>query len=229
MFLFRKTPRQAPLLPPHQTFAVGLILSMLAGYLEAYTYLLRGGVFCNGQTANIAMMMLSFARGETSKALYYPIPILAFFLGIVFAAFLRERMHSLRRVRWEISFLALETLLLFAVGFVPQEAPNVMVNIAVTFVCAVQYETFRETRGLPYASIFCTGNLRTAAEYCYVFVAKRDPLAGKTFLRYLAVIGFFALGVWGGAHLAWLWGVRSSWVCCAMLLALMPLMLRQEN
>ena len=51
--MFRKKNRAEGVqpLPRHQTFAVGIILSMLAGYLEAYTYLLRGGVFCNGQTS----------------------------------------------------------------------------------------------------------------------------------------------------------------------------------
>jgi len=58
------TQKTKTALPPHQIFAVGLILSTLAGYLEAYTYLLRGGVFCNGQTANIALMGALMALSE---------------------------------------------------------------------------------------------------------------------------------------------------------------------
>lgn len=227
--MFRKTASDRPVFPPHQTFAVGLILSMLAGYLEAYTYLLRGGVFCNGQTANIAMMMLSFAKGDVSKALYYPIPILAFFFGIVFAAFLRDRVVKLKYVRWELVFLLLEAALLFLVGLVPETMSPMPVNITVTFICAVQYATFRETRGLPYASIFCTGNLRTSAEYFYVFVKKRDLMAGMTCLRYIMVIGSFMVGVLGGAFAARFIGVRSVWLCCLMLLGLAPLMFRKTN
>ena len=78
MFRKAKAAEGAQILPWHQTFAVGIIMSMLAGYLEAYTYTLRGNVFCNGQTSNIALMMINFFRGNTAKALYYPIPILAF-------------------------------------------------------------------------------------------------------------------------------------------------------
>ena len=216
-------------LPRHQIFAVGIILSMLAGYLEAYTYILRGGVFCNGQTSNIALMMINFVRGDFSRALYYPIPIAAFFFGIVFAAFLRSHMHNLKWARVEMLFLLLEMTLLFIVGFVPQGGGDTPVNIVVTFICAVQYEIFRETRGLPYASIFCTGNLRTAAEYFYAFTSQRDRQAGATCLRYLIVIGAFALGVFGGAQLARVWDVKSIWVCCVMLVALMPLMVRAET
>lgn len=230
MFGKRRHTEAVQSLPRHQIFAVGVMLSLLAGYLEAYTYLLRDGVFCNGQTSNIAMMMISFAKGDISKALYYPIPIFAFFLGIVFAAYLRGRVHSFKRVRWEMAFLALEAALLFAIGFVPSGgAGDTPVNIIVTFICAVQYETFRETRGLPYASIFCTGNLRTAAEYFYVFASKRDLMAGATCLRYVLIILGFAVGVFAGAQLSWLWGVKSIWVCCAILLALVPLMIRSKN
>ena len=74
MFRKAKAAEGAQILPWHQTFAVGIIMSMLAGYLEAYTYTLRGNVFCNGQTSNIALMMINFFRGNTAKALYYPDP-----------------------------------------------------------------------------------------------------------------------------------------------------------
>ena len=38
MFRKAKAAEGAQILPWHQTFAVGIIMSMLAGYLEAYTY-----------------------------------------------------------------------------------------------------------------------------------------------------------------------------------------------
>ena len=96
MFRKARDAEGAAPVPWHQTFSVGIIMSLLAGYLEAYTYSLRGNVFCNGQTSNIALMMINFFRGNTAKALYYPIPILAFFFGTVFASFLRSHRFKLR-------------------------------------------------------------------------------------------------------------------------------------
>jgi len=221
------TQKTKTALPPHQIFAVGLILSTLAGYLEAYTYLLRGGVFCNGQTANIALMALAFARGDMPKALSYPIPILSFFVGIVFAAQLRERISGIRRFRWEAAILLMEAALLFLVGLVPLTYAHAPVNVLVTFICAVQYEIFRETRGLPYASIFCTGNLRSAAEHFRAFIARREKTAGEACLRYILVILAFAVGVFGGAHLSNILGARSIWICSLMLVALVPMMIHR--
>ena len=178
MFRKARDAEGAAPVPWHQTFSVGIIMSLLAGYLEAYTYSLRGNVFCNGQTSNIALMMINFFRGNTAKALYYPIPILAFFFGTVFASFLRSHRFKLRWARVEMLIFALEFALLFIIGFIPQGGGDTVVNIMVTFTTAVQYEVFREARGLSYASIFCTGNLRSAAEYFYAFVGGHDRKAG---------------------------------------------------
>ena len=186
-------------------------------------------MFCNGQTSNIALMMINFFRGNTAKALYYPIPILAFFFGTVFATLLRRHRFKLRWARVEMLIFSLEFALLFIVGFIPQGAGDTVVNILVTFTTAVQYEVFREARGLSYASIFCTGNLRTAAEYFAAFVGERDRKAGATCARYLMIIGAFAVGAFASAWLSTIWNVRSAWVGCVMLIAIIPLMLRSRR
>ena len=40
------------------------LLIFAAGMMGAYTFNLRGGVFCNAQTANVVLMALSFGKGE---------------------------------------------------------------------------------------------------------------------------------------------------------------------
>ena len=106
---------------------------------------------------------------------------------------------------------------------------DTVVNIMVTFTTAVQYEVFREARGLSYASIFCTGNLRTAAEYFSAFIGQRDRKAGATCARYLMIIGSFAVGAFASAWLSTLWNVRSIWVGCLLLIAIIPLMVRSRK
>ena len=205
-------------------------MSMLGGYLEAYTYTLRGNVFCNGQTSNIALMMINFFRGNTAKALYYPIPILAFFFGTVFATLLRRHRFKLRWARVEMLIFSLEFALLFIVGFIPQGAGDTGgQHSGHLHHPAVQYEVFREARGLSYASIFCTGNLRTAAEYFAAFVGERDRKAGATCARYLMIIGAFAVGAFASACFRRSGTSRSAWVGCVMLIAIIPLMLRSRK
>ena len=48
-------------------------------------------------------------------------------------------------------------------GFLPQEA-NTFANAVVSFVCAMQVQTFRKVRGHAYASTMCIGNMRSGTD-----------------------------------------------------------------
>ncbi len=61
---------------------------MSAGGMGAYTFNIRGGVFCNAQTANIVIMSIAFGKGEFLKAFYYLIPIAAYLLGTIISELL---------------------------------------------------------------------------------------------------------------------------------------------
>ena len=102
--------------------------------------------------------------------------------------------------------------------------PDAVVNVTVSFICSLQVNSFRRTRGLPYATTMCTGNLRSAGEHVFAW-AHGDETAGRAALRYCAVILVFCAGAWAGAVLAGAWGVHAVWACSAALLAAFGLML----
>ncbi len=61
--------------------SVFALLTLSAGMMGAYTFNLRGGVFCNAQTANVVLMAIAFGAGDWAGGAYYLIPIGAYFLG----------------------------------------------------------------------------------------------------------------------------------------------------
>ena len=52
-------------------YGVSLALAVVGGFLEAYTYVTRDGVFANAQTGNIARMGLNLAQGNVLLTLRY--------------------------------------------------------------------------------------------------------------------------------------------------------------
>ena len=62
---------------------VFILLIFVAGFYGGYTLSVRGGVFCNGQTGNLALLGMSLGSGNWMKAIYYLIPISSYMLGIV--------------------------------------------------------------------------------------------------------------------------------------------------
>ena len=194
--------------PAHEMLRVGLCLAFTGGFLDAYTYLLRGGVFANAQTGNMVLMALYAARRD-GRAFYYLLPIAAFLAGVIVTEWLKARLTNAQHIAWQHVVLSV---------------PDAVVNVTVSFICSLQVNSFRRTRGLPYATTMCTGNLRSAGEHVFAW-AHGDKTAGRAALRYCAVILVFCAGAWAGAVLAGAWGVHAVWACSAALLAAFGLML----
>lgn len=212
-------------IPIHETLQVGLCLAFVGGFLDAYTYLLRGGVFANAQTGNLVLLGIGFAQEDVLQALYCLVPVAAFFIGVLLTEVLKNRFSDRAFLQWQHVVIVVEIALLFCVGFVPTWVPNSIVNVTISFICSMQTNSFRKTRGLPYATTMCTGNLRSSAEQCFRFFTQKDSKAGRNAVRYLCIIGAFTLGAAVGTLLCGLWDIRSIWVCCAVLAVALGLLL----
>ena len=150
--------------PPAQmseTVRLGAVLAAAGGFLDAYTYLTRGGVFANAQTGNIVLLGVYLARGQFRTAGRYLIPILAFAAGVIVAELIKARFRYHPALHWRQITVGAELVILAAVAFLPQRW-NVPANLAVSFVCAMQVESFRKIRGNTYATTMCTCLLYTS-------------------------------------------------------------------
>ena len=47
--------------PVYEWLEIGLMLCLAGGFLDAYTFVTRGGVFANAQTGNIVLLGLELA------------------------------------------------------------------------------------------------------------------------------------------------------------------------
>ncbi len=212
-------------IPRHERLHIGMCLALVGGFLDIYTYLLRGEVFANAQTGNMVLMSLACARGEWHKALYYLVPICTFALGVLVTEHLKRRSV----VSWQRFVLLLEAFILFLIGWCPQTVPNIAVNATVSFVCSMQVNSFRRVFGTPYATTMCTGNLRSASEQLFLFWREHDRAAGVKFVRYFTVIACFCAGAALGGVLCKVVGVRAVWCCVGMLLVVSYLLHRDAK
>ncbi len=216
-------------IPSHETFKIAALLALVGGFLDAYTYLLRGGVFANAQTGNIVLLAVNMAERQWGKAGYYLIPIAAFAVGVFVTNLLRERLKKSGFLQFEHCILLFEAGLLFVIGFLPAEMPDGIINVMIPFICSLQVNAFRKVREVPYASTMCTGNLRSGTEKLYVFLMEGDRQAGKSAVHYWGVIFLFIAGAAAGTIAAGMIGIKSIWLCCVLLLLASLLMLLQDR
>ena len=206
--------------------AAFIILS--GGLQDAYTYLCRGKVFANAQTGNIVLLSAYLFEGEWRHSVRYLIPVLSFMLGIFAAECIHRRCKYTEKVHWRQIIIVLEIVLLFFVGFLPQEV-NTFANALVSFVCAMQVQTFRKVRGHAYASTMCIGNMRSGTEALCVYFHTHDREVLKKALTYFGVIGIFAVGAGLGALLTARFAEKGIWVSCALLIVSFFIMFIREE
>ena len=204
-------------------YGVSLALAVVGGFLEAYTYVTRDGVFANAQTGNIARMGLNLAQGNVLLTLRYLITVIAFMAGVTLSL-------QLRRFRqdWERIILILEIALLFLVGLIPAHKLSILATVTVSFVCALQVESFRKFGEHAFASTMCTGNLRIATEHLNRYFSEKDRSALDTALRYYGIDLVFASAVLVGYWVTRAFGVRAVWWATLIPAALLVLLRKEE-
>ena len=177
---------------------VYVTLIAVAGFWGAYTYLLRGNVFCNAQTGNVVLMGLALGSAEWAKAGYYLVPISAYILG----AFVSELM-------------LIEMIAVLGLGFLPETAPVQICQVVINFVASMQYNTFRQAEGVPVATTFATNHIRQIG----VGLAKElrhrhsaDKSHRRKLARHCGMLFFFILGAVTGTVFCHLLVGRAIWL-----------------
>lgn len=211
--------------PMSQSYIVGLMLAFAGGYLDVYTYVCRGGVFANAQTGNMVLLAINAAEHDLGKVIQYLLPILAFMLGILITEFVKSRYRYSTAIHWRQIVIAMEFFVLGVIAFVPSGTQDDLVNIAVSFVCSMQVESFRKFEGKSaYATTMCTGNLRSATEHLFLSGLNKNREERNTSLKYYGIIAIFIVGAFISMKLTQNVGEKSVLVASVMLFIVFSLM-----
>ena len=209
----------------HWVFA---LLIFVGGFYGVYTYLLRGGVFCNAQSANFVLFAIELGNFHWSKAAYYLIPMTAYMAGAFVSEAVSIKLTRVKFLRWETVLVAIEILFIIVLGFIPDSAPFQISQIAINFICSMQYNTFRQAEGIPMATTFCTNHVRQVGIHLHYFLTKRDLTFLKRSLRHLGMLGMFVLGgVIGVFTCRWMGG-KAIWGTAVPMLVLFISLLRAD-
>lgn len=214
-----------------ESIPVGLLLAVSGGMLNAYTYLNRGQVFATMETGNMILLGINLSRGRLDLVLHYLLPILAFAAGILVTELIRRRLGpSASRLHWRQPLLLTECLVLVLVSLLPLGALDPLSNALVSFIAAIQVESFRSIHGNACATTMCTGNLRSGTEHLFRALASPNhSQSGRKSLFYYGLIGCFITGVVISSFLSPRFGGRTVLAACLPMLAAFGLMFRKPD
>ena len=191
----------------------------VAGFFGGYTYSVRGGIFCNAQTANIVLFSMAVGSADKEKAFYYLIPMASYLLGTIISEFIPKKVNRHFPVRWDTAFVLFEMIIVLIIGFIPESAPVQICHVIVNFVCSMQYNTFRNAEKIPAATTFCTAHTRSMGVYLVKWMKDRkDTGLLKRLLFHSGMIGSFALGALLATVCCRFFGTKAVWFTEILLL-----------
>ncbi len=190
------------------------ILMVVAGFFGAYTYLLRGNVFCNAQTGNVVLMGMALGAKKWSEALYYLIPISAYLLGSFVSELFPNPIKHRLPIRWDTLLIAIEMAVVLGLGFIPESAPVQISQVAINFIASMQYNTFRQAEGVPMATTFATNHIRQIGVGLAKLVRHRhtkNESNREKLLQHFEMLIFFLVGAVVGTVLCSLFVGKAIW------------------
>lgn len=212
-----------------ETIYVASMLSIVGGYVDAYTYITRDGVFAYAQTGNIIFFAMNLAGAKFYDAINCLFPIFSFICGIWFAQFIKKITNGKHIMEWGYIILLINTIILFMVGLFSENFPNAIIVSSISFISAVQMTTFNKVEGLSYVTNMCTGNLKSASEHIFNFLFSKDKKGMKNGMKYLTILLFFTLGAYLGALFTNRFGSKSIWIASGILIFVDSFMFFEKN
>lgn len=212
-----------------KTLWFAVLLTLTNGFLDAHTYIARGHVFANVQTANVIFSAIHVSERQFSAALAHLWPLLAFVAGMLLASHIKSgRMEQILpySLRWTIG---VQAVALAIIGFVPASVDHNFVTVPISFLAAVQIGLFRSIGDLAYLPVATTGNLMRFMESAYDGLVEKRTEARRAIKVYGTLIVAFASGALVGAIATEALGVRAIWLPAGFLAITLCLFVVEEG
>ena len=181
--------------PKHQiseSIELGIILAIIGGFMDVYSYKARGKVFANAQTGNILLCGIYISEGNFTKSIQYFFPVFAFTLGIIISNILYQK--NIKKLHWRQISVFIECIILIIVAFIPLKFNFLAKTFSLHLLVEHKLKVFAKIHGKAISTTMCIGNLRNATQsICQYFKLKKteDLMCS---LLYLGTIFCFVLG-----------------------------------
>lgn len=200
----------------HEGLRSGMSLTLISGFINAYTYLCFNQQFAGVQTGNLLMFGIRLAQGQVTEALRFLLAILVFMLGQGLT-YLLQRLALHRQYHWYLfSSLLMTGWLLLTLLFFPLLSQWMKIACLALFA-SLQVEAFKSLRGATYANVMMTGNIKNVAYLLAKGLFEKDKMLLSMAWHTFCVLCSFVVGVLLAVQLTIYWGEASL---VAMLLPL---------
>ena len=120
------------------------LLTFCAGFIDAYTFIERGGTLVAGQTGNVVFLSVELIHHETGEIEVKLATMLAFMLGIFVLTIFK---NSFENSLWRLSSILPLILFCGLTGFLPATVSNLFIVPPIGFCMGLVATAFGEVDG----------------------------------------------------------------------------------
>ena len=193
------------------------ILIFIGGFYGAYTYSVRGGIFCNAQTANVVLFSMAIGTGDWNRALYLILPISSYFLGTIVSEIF-EKVKIFHHLRWDTVLVGIEIIIVIILGALPESAPDQICHVSLNFLCSMRFNTYRQNEGIPMSTVFVTNHIRQTGSCFVKSLRDKDPESTRKWKMHGIMIVLFLMGGIASSLLCTYLGLHTIWCTLPVLI-----------
>lgn len=181
-----------------QSKRLALFLTFCAGYVDAYTFIVRGNTLVAGQTGNVVFLSVGLIQQNVSDASAKVMTLLSFMMGVFLLTLYKEKLRIVKKPILSLTPLAVLSII---IGFVPLSVDNIYLVPPLAFCMGLVTTAFGEVSGIAYNNAFMTGNIkRTMLAFGDYFRTKHTPFLREG-LIFVSLLSSFIFGVIFSAYL----------------------------
>ena len=181
-----------------QSKRLALFLTFCAGYVDAYTFIVRGNTLVAGQTGNVVFLSVGLIQHNVSDASAKVMTLLAFMMGVFLLTLYKEKLRIVKKPILSLIPLAVLSII---IGFVPLSVDNIYLVPPLAFCMGLVTTAFGEVSGIAYNNAFMTGNIkRTMLAFGDYFRTKHTPFLREG-LIFVSLLSSFVFGVIFSAYM----------------------------
>ena len=181
-----------------QSKRLALFLTFCAGYVDAYTFIVRGNTLVAGQTGNVVFLSVGLIQHNVSDASAKVMTLLSFMMGVFLLTLYKEKLRIVKKPILSLIPLAVLSII---IGFVPLSVDNIYLVPPLAFCMGLVTTAFGEVSGIAYNNAFMTGNIkRTMLAFGDYFRTKHTPFLREG-LIFVSLLSSFVFGVVFSAYL----------------------------
>ena len=107
----------------------------------------------------------------------------------------RIKIKKYRKLRWDTILIGIEIITVIILGLLPSSVPDQVFQVTINFICAMQFNTFRQAEKVGMATTFVTNHIRQTGSFFVRWLRKRhEKKYLNRSLRHLSMILCFIGG-----------------------------------